>query len=80
MRLYDTPEFKQELHQTVCDWYSTRLRGLQGLVEFAEIVQLIAKDCLEHQIFLAKTPEHRFDVVAAALRAASSSAALRSAS
>ncbi len=43
---------------------------MEGLFEFSELVHLVAKDCLENRVFVADTAEHKFDVVAAALRSA----------
>ena len=68
--LYETHDFKDELHQSVIAWSASRARGLEGLVEFAEIVQLTANHCLDRIVFRAKSPNHKFDVVAAAVRAA----------
>ena len=66
--LYSNAIFINELEQSVRDWFSSRGHGMQGLCEFAEIVQLVAKDCLEARVLVAETPGHRFDVVAAAIR------------
>ena len=41
---------------------------MAGLCEFAELVHLVAKDCLESHVIVAQTPSHKFDVVAAAMR------------
>ena len=71
MWLYNTEAFKRELNESVIAWCSSRSAGMQGLVEFAELVQLTAKHCLEHEVFIANTASHKFDVTAAALRAAS---------
>ena len=68
--LYSNQVFKEQLKQCVRDWYSSRARGMQGLCEFAELVQIVAKDCLEHYVFVAETPDHKLDVTAAAIRSA----------
>ncbi len=41
---------------------------MQGLCEFTELVQLTAQECLDNRVLVAETPDHRFDVVAAAIR------------
>ena len=41
---------------------------MKGLCEFVELVQLVAKDCLEHRVFVAESADHKFDVIAAAIR------------
>ncbi len=66
--LYANQIFKQELEMSVRAWHGSKLRGMEGLREFADIVQLVAKECLERHVFVATTAEHKFDVVAAALR------------
>ena len=68
--LYGSKIFRDDFQQSVQDWYASRGRGMQGLGEFAELVQLVARDCMENKILIAETPDHKFDVVAAAIRCA----------
>ncbi len=66
--LYHNGIFQKDLQQAVEDWYGSRAPGMKGLCEFAELVQLVAKDCMGGRIFIAESPDHKFDVIAAALR------------
>ena len=66
--LYQRQEFQQSLVSAVEGWIPNRSRGFGALEEFSNLVRQVASTCLRDQVYLAKTPEHKYQVCASVVR------------